>query len=63
MNFLNCAQCDRKIRLNPKLRVDITWWGKVQPETNYWNIERKEVYCNVYCSFERHEELRKDDTR
>lgn len=61
MKFVKCAQCGKKIKLNPKVPVELTYWGEIQPMTYYWNNERREVYCNVYCSFKRHEELRSLD--
>ena len=56
--YLNCRTCGKRIYLNPKLKLDINWWGDIQPETDYWNVERREVYCNAYCSLKRHEEIR-----
>lgn len=49
--YINCDVCGKKILLLPKwIPVDINWWGDRQPNTHYWNVERKEVYCGVECS-------------
>ena len=49
--YLNCFVCEKKILLLPRqYPVDIHWWGDRQPDTHYWNVERKEVYCSPTCS-------------
>lgn len=51
-----CDYCRKDIILLWDKPVDDRFWGDVQPGTNYWNNERREIYCDPYCSLRRHEE-------
>ena len=56
--YINCIVCGKRINMLPYAEVDIHWWGKVQPDTDYWNLEFHEVYCGPVCSLKAHENRR-----
>lgn len=49
-----CVVCSKDVYQN-KSPHNLNKWS---PESKYWNLKQKEIYCGVDCSFKRHEERR-----